>query len=639
MMEGVLSVTRRLIAALVAVACLVLWGCTPNDAPSPNPTNPVPADVPDAAPALTVIADAISAKDVTQVPMVRAAADAQAEYDTVFAGMDGIIPAVTPGAISYADDGRTATGTLAVSIPVGREPWTYETTATLKLLDDQWRLDWTPTVLNPDVTSDSRLRRTTIPNTRGAINDNQGLALVEERSLFQIGIDKGRIEPSEWATAAAELATVLEIDVEAFQKKVADGGEKQFVIAKTVPQDQVSPRVGEIPGGHVSEIKAMVGPSDAFAIGLLGTIGNPTAELIEKSEGRLTPTDIVGLSGLQARYDEQLGGVPSVTVTLVERNDRTTEGEFVEQVLFQQDASVGSSIDTSLDRELQAKAESVLSDQDGIAALVVIDLASGGLAAAATSPAAGSYPHATFGKYAPGSTFKVVSALAMLRDGMSPTSTVQCPSSLQVGSYTFGNYSGYPSNRTGGITLTQAMAYSCNTAFAGAASSITTEQLHAAAGSLGVGTDYDAGFTSYFGTVDPGNDIDRAASMIGQGQVTMSPLAMATVAASVGSGKTVIPWLVKGVQAASTAAPLTAEEAASLQTMMAATVDTGTAQSLQGIMKGAKTGTAQFGVAPDYQTHAWMIAYNDTYAVASFVEIGDSGGTTAAPLIQQLFRS
>lgn len=626
---------RRLIAAFVAVACLTLWGCTPGGAPNPDPMNPVPAGVPDAAPALAVVAKAISTKDVTAVPMVGDAADAQAEYDTVFAGMDGLVPTATPGALSYDDD--TATGALTLSIPVAKKPWTYETTATFTLVDDQWRLDWSPTVLNPDVTADSRLRRTVTPTPRGAINDNQGLALVEEGSLFQIGIDKSRVDPADWAASAAALAALVEVDVAAFQKKVADGGEKQFVVATTVPQDRISPRVGEIPGGHVHEVPAMIAPSDTFAIGLLGTVGNPTAEMIEKSEGTLMPEDVVGLSGLQSRYDAKLGGTPGVFVTLVERADRVSEEEFTEQVLFQQDVVAATSIDTSLDRELQAKAESVLAGQEGIAALVVIDLATGGLAAAAVSPAAGSYPHATFGKYAPGSTFKVASALAMLRAGMSPETTVECPSSLEVGGHTFGNYSGYPSDFLGEITLTDALAHSCNTTFAGAAAGITGEQLHAAAGSLGVGTDYDAGFRTYFGTVDPGNDIDRAASMIGQGTVTMSPMGMAAVAASVASGKTVIPWLVKDVQAASTAAPLTPEEAASLRTMMTATVDSGSAQSLQGIMTGAKTGTAEFGVAPDYRTHAWMIAYNDAYAVASFVEVGDSGGTTAAPLIRRLF--
>ena len=159
---------RRLIAAIAAVACLALFGCTPSNQPEPGPTNGAPADVPDAAPALAAIATAITEKDVSKVPMVRASADAQKEFETVFAGMDDIYPEATPGDIVYGDDGRSATATLHMSLAVAKEPWTYDTTANLKWVDDQWRLDWTPTVLNPDLTSDSRLRRTSAPSRRGA---------------------------------------------------------------------------------------------------------------------------------------------------------------------------------------------------------------------------------------------------------------------------------------------------------------------------------------------------------------------------------------------------------------------------------------------------------------------------------------
>ena len=174
--------------------------------------------------------------------------------------------------------------------------------------------------------------------------------------------------------------------------------------------------------------------------------------MIDESGGTLTIQDRVGLSGLQARYDEQLRGVPSVRVDLVPRTDATaaeSASPAPEKTLFQQDQSVGSGIDLSLDRDLQTKAEEVLSTQTGLAALVVLDVADGGVLAAAQSPAGGTYPHVTYGNYAPGSTFKAVSALAMLRSGLTPSSTVNCPSSLTVGTYTFGNYSGYPSSVAG----------------------------------------------------------------------------------------------------------------------------------------------------------------------------------------------
>ena len=630
---------RRGFAAALVTLALLLAGCAPGpEQPAPSPTEATdpPADLPAADDAVTALVAALNARDVSTLPMVRNPADAQAEFETVFAGMDEIYPTVERTAITYEDpDGALAT--LTMTYQLGKDGWTYDSTARLRHIEGVWRVDWSPQLLHPQLTSDSRLRHTTEEARRGPINDNTGLALVEQRSLYEVGIDKGAVIEADQATAAADLATLLQVDVAAFQKKVAANGPKAFVIAATLRQEDIPSTVVDIPGSHVREITAVVGPTDSFAAPLLGTVGHPTQEMIDKSDGALTPADIVGLSGLQSRYDEQLRGVPSVRVDVVGRKAAAgaSAAPFDAFPVFQQDASIGTGIQLSLDRDLQAKAEEVLSTQTGLATLVVVDVATGGILAAAQSPSGGTFPYATYGKYAPGSTFKAVTALAMLRGGVTPTSTVKCPSSLKVGSHTFGNYSGYPSSALGSVTLTDAFKYSCNTAFAG--SSVSGDQLHAAAGSLGVGTDYDAGFTSYFGTVQPGNAIDLAASKIGQGQVTMSPLGMAAVAASIGSGKTTIPWLVKDKQAASTAAPLTAAEATALQSMMTATVDSGTGKSLKGIMTGAKTGPAEWGKAGAQQTHAWMIAYNSTYAVSAFVEVGDSGGTTAAPLIVSLF--
>ncbi len=630
---------RRWMAGAVVTA-LLLVGCAKGPSQpqgSESPTVPAgqtttpPDGASPADEAAGVIAAALGALDVSKVPMQSSASDAQADLELIFAGMDGAKPKVTVGTIGYETDERAAKVPLKVTLDVGVEPWSYETQATLKWVDGQWRLVWDPAITHPKVTKDSRMRRVVTNPKRAPINDLDGLALVEEMSVFEVGIDKANVNQADWGQAARDLAVLVDQDPAAFEKQVLASGPKQFVVAATLRQEEIPAEITTVPGAHVRERKRMSGPSDGFAASILGTVGSPTAEMIEKSDGKLTADDTVGLSGLQHRYDEQLGGVRGVRVELVPRKGAEP---FEPVALFSQEPSVGAPITVSLQRELQTKAEEILATQSGIASIVAIDLASGGVAVAANSPAAGTYPHATFGKYAPGSTFKVASALALVRKGKTAGSTVDCPASHTVRGHKFNNYPGF--SHTGTLTLADAIAYSCNTAFTQASAQVTGAELHAAAGSLGVGTDYDAGFTSYFGTVDPKNEIDRAASMIGQGQVTMSPLGMAAVAASVAKGQTVIPWLVKDHQATSTATPLTQGEAAQLQAMMKATVDHGTGKMLQGVALGAKSGTAEWGPAGKQQTHAWMIAYDEQYAVAAFVEVGDSGGTVAAPLIKQL---
>ena len=70
---------------------------------------------------------------------------------------------------------------------------------------------------------------------------------------------------------------------------------------------------------------------------------------------------------------------------------------------------------------------------------------------------------------------------------------------------------------------------------------------------------------------------------------------------------------------------------------MKAVVAEGSGNVLQGVMTGAKTGTAEFGDAAADTAHAWMIAWNDKYAVAAFVQDGQSGSGTAGPLIKAMF--
>lgn len=634
---------RRWLVAWLLACALVLTGCSGDeDAPAEqNPSKP-PANVPDAVPVVTALAEGLDTAELTQTPFVDSAklAAAQEDLDIIMARTGDIQPAVEFSRMTYGPGDAQATGYVAYTWEIDTSTWEYETAVPLKLTGGKWYVEWSPTIVHPNLTEESRLRVVREMPRRAAIEDSDGIALVEQMTMFQVGLDKGAIGSDQWDASATEIAKLVDIDAEDYKAKVHASGERQFVVARTMRQEEITPDISEVPGSHVAETERMVPFSPTFAVGLLGTSGPATAEIIEESEGAIQEGDLVGLSGLQARYDEQLRGSPEMRVDLIARaaEEGGSAPEVETEALFTQDASVGSPVKLSMDRGLQERAEEVLSSQEGLAALVVIRPSDGAVLVAANSPSAGEYPQATFGKFAPGSTFKVVSSLAMLRQGMTPSSTVQCPATIEVNGRKIGNYSGYPSAFTGSVTLTEALAHSCNTAFATAGADMTAEELHAAAGSLGMGTDYDVGFPAYFGTVDPSsNNIDMATSMFGQSQITAAPLTMAAVAASVAKGETVIPWLVEGHQAESTADPLTEQEAEQLQGMMRAVVDSGSAQVLKGTMLGAKTGTAEYGEAGKLQTHAWMIAWNEDYAVAAFVEQGESGSATAAPLIEQLF--
>jgi cell division protein FtsI/penicillin-binding protein 2 len=147
----------------------------------------------------------------------------------------------------------------------------------------------------------------------------------------------------------------------------------------------------------------------------------------------------------------------------------------------------------TLNQRLQTKAQQLLNRYGPASALVAIRPSTGEILAAASGPGSAGYNTATFGQYAPGSTFKVVSSLALLRSGLTPTSKLTCPATTVVNGKQFKNYSDYPSNHFGAIALREAVAYSCNTAFVTARGRIKGTALADAAAALGFGVDHDMG--------------------------------------------------------------------------------------------------------------------------------------------------
>ena len=140
----------------------------------------------------------------------------------------------------------------------------------------------------------------------------------------------------------------------------------------------------------------------------------------------------------------------------------------------------------------------------------------------------------------------------------------------------------------------------------------------------------------------PAGETEAAADLIGQGKVLASPMAMASVAASVAAGRTVLPHLLDEYRPeADPAMPLTADEAAAAARADARGGHRGVGRpSWPGVPGevGAKTGTAEYGTpgsdgaAPGtLPTHAWMIATRGDLAVAVFVETGVSGSQTRGP--------
>ncbi|QAY64884.1 penicillin-binding protein [Xylanimonas allomyrinae] len=549
------------------------------------------------------------------------------------------------------DAGRSATATLKWSWPFGgASEWTYLTSAELTLTDppdgsgDQptWTTAWSPSILVPDLQPGERLTVSTVQAQRADILDGTGEPLVTTRDVYRLGIDKTHVDASAWDASARALAALVSdggvaVDADAYAQRVQSAGPKAFVELLTVRKDGSGIDVEgarAIPGVGVIADSAALAPTSTFARAILGRSGEATAEIVENSKGRVKPGDVTGLSGLQKQYDAQLAGTPGVVVTAAKPDADASEA----RELYKKEAVNGTPLGTTFDVGLQERAEQVLADVVPASAIVAIRPSTGDVLAAASGPGSNGLDTAMLGKYAPGSTFKVVDALAFGREGITPDTTLPCTPTITVNGREFQNVPGYPESAVGDIPLRTAIAQSCNTAMISQHDVVAQDDLVSAAADLGLGVETPVGAPVFAGNVpSDATPAQHAATLIGQDRVEASPFAMARVAASVAAGKRVDPVLVRPATApdAQEVPPskLTADEAATLRDLMGGVVKSGSATVLQDVpgIVGAKTGTAQFGDGT--QQHTWMIAIAGDLAVAVFVEVGDRGSTTSGPLM------
>lgn len=348
------------------------------------------------------------------------------------------------------------------------------------------------------------------------------------------------------------------------------------------------------------------------------------------------------LGVLREKYGDTTDGEPGVELFI----DSADEGVPDQSLLTLAQGRPGE-LKTTIDADVQAAAEAAVKSYSE-SSVVVISPSTGEIRAVANNRKDG-FNAALEGRQAPGSTMKIVTAAMMMDRGIvaGPSSQVECPGTVAWDGRTFHNLKDFSLLNA---TLQRAFARSCNTTFikpvkplnekgvAGTALGETARKY------FGVGEVWRTGATSTDASVPPSTGAETAASYIGQGQITMNALTVASITATVKSGYFSQPIIVAkdldGREVA-TAQRLPESIGQSLRAMMrAAATGEGTgADAMSSVRgdKGAKTGSAE--VDGQGTSNSWFTAFAGDLAAAAVVQSGGHGGDAGGAIVADVLRA
>lgn len=572
-------------------------------------------------------------------------------------------------------------------------------------------------------------RRVLVPGPRGNIHDRDGRPLVANRPRFAVNLYLGelrsefraeyiRIRKAYRETGDKDIPSPVQMEriarftvVRRYLDQInrALGREEQLDaedLNKHFRQQLLLPYllVDDLAPGEYARLVEQLPVSSPLQVYVSSVRDYPLGSVAAQTLGYVTANDAIeaaddfpgaglttfkmkgtiGREGLEARFDALLQGETGGAVYRVDPS-----GYRVNPPLARRQPVHGHDLRTTLDTDLQKAAEQAI-DNTGLAgAAAAIDVRTGevlviaskpdydlrsfiprlGHAAARDISERGAWLNrATQGLYPPGSSFKLLTAIAGLHTGhIQPDSEVECTGTYRVGGRTFvcNNH-----RDRGAITLEQAIEKSCNTFFYDYGLKTGVEALAAEARRHGLDRPTGIEISEARGMLipDPAWKMSRrderwypgdtANMSIGQGDVLVTPLQMAAFTASIARDElTTTPTLVHQENRPAQHSPrsgLTREQYAAIIAGMEAVTTTGTARVLQapfmkipGLRIAGKTGTAQKRTPEGTINFAWFICFapveNPRIAIAVVIE-GDTpgeetgGGRYAVPVARAILK-
>lgn len=498
---------------------------------------------------------------------------------------------------------------------------------------------------NRILAEENRVKRIFIPTGRGLIYDRLGLPLVENIPLYRR--EQGNGDDSTYETISREKA--LEIE--------SAGGEEAEKVRVDVGRRYLH---GEV------------------LAHLLGYVGQVNREEVSSSRGRLEPGVLVGRGGVEEEYDHVLRGKKGVEII-----ETDAHGE-KKRVIGQVEAQAGQDLKLAIDLSLSQAALKALEGQRG--AVVATKARTGEVLALVSSPAYDPnklslgislakfqefladpgqpfFNRAIGGAYPPGSTFKIVTAVAGLEEGeITGQTLINDPGMIQIGPFAYRNWYFTQYGQTEGeINIITAIKRSTDTYFYKVGEWLGAERLADWAKYFGLGKQTKIDLPGEIDGLVPdpqwkrkikgerwflGNTYHLA---IGQADLTATPLQVNMMTAAIANGGQFCrPRVTKKTPNEETNCQDLKIKKETLglvkEGMKEACSFGGTAFPFFDFKPqvACKTGTAQFG-DPEERTHAWLTAFapvdDPEIVVTVLVEAGGEGSKVAAPMAKQILEA
>lgn len=545
---------------------------------------------------------------------------------------------------------------------------------------------------------ENRISIRLIPPARGLIQDRNGKLIAGNEQNYRVVIT--REDAGDVDAVLAKLAHVIPLSADDLERTAKEMKRTSPFAPVTVADrltwedlSKVALNAPSLPGVSPEVGLSRIYPRDtdfAHVVGYVGPVSERDLEGVEDPDPLLSiPKFQIGKIGVERWMEEHLRG--SAGTRRIEVN---SVGRVMRE-LERNEGQPGADIRLTIDADVQNFVQARLGDES--AAAVVMDVRNGDIIAIASSPSfdpnlfVRGISHNDYnslvendhrplanktvqGVYPPGSTFKMVTALAALKEGLiSVDTTVRCPGYVEVGGRRFHCWkrSGH-----GTVNLEKSLAESCDVFYYEIAQKVGIDKIAEMGKALGLGTRHEIPMSAIADGIMPNKQWklerhkqewrigDTINASIGQGYVLTSPLQLAVMTARIATGRNVAPRLVRSIDGrdvdAAEAPPLDMSEAAlrKIRAGMFAVIngERGTAKSSrivdETMVWAGKTGTSQVrnitaaerarGVISNDQLpwnrrdHALFVGFapynNPRYSVAVVVEHGGGGSTAAAPI-------